>query len=401
MFLKNIHTKTLGTALLIAGTAIGAGMLSLPLSVGTGGLIGSSVIMLIGFFYMLSTFFLLLEILCYQKDTPTLSGVSRLYLGKWGEAVSAGGFLCLLYLASAAYINGATDLIQNYLPVDSITTLQVTLTLIVGLICSYGVKWIEMLNRLLMSLLIISFVTLVWQIAPHATIGDNLVGEPSFLIRTVPIVVLSFTSHIILPSIIPYLKHHIGNIKTAMVLGSLIPLSLYVIWIFLIVMLIPFKGPNSLLLISALQSGQLSALSNVIQNSFHITSLRLLNDFFAFFAITTSFLGVTISVSDSISESLNITKRPLSILLTLAPPLMIALFKPAGFISILNYGGIFIAVIYGLIPSRIAWLARYHHRQKSLYTLPGGKISLLFIPFVAILIVAIVILNDQGWLPHP
>jgi len=402
MLFKNMNTKTVGTGLLIAGTAIGAGMLSLPLSVGVGGLIGASFVMLLGFFYMLSTFFLLLEILCYQEDTMSLSGLSKQYLGFWGEVISTGGFLCLLYLASAAYINGATDLIGAYLPFTTdISNLQMAFTLMIGLICSYGVRWIELLNRLLMILLITSFICLVYSIAPHASIGDNLIGEPSFLIRTAPIAAFSFTSHIILPSIIPYLKHHVQNIKTAMVLGSLIPLTFYIIWIFLIVLLLPFNGENSLMSIAGLKSGQLSALSNVIETNYHIPSLRLLNDCFAFFAIITSFLGVTISVSDTISDTLNITHRSVSIFLTLLPPFIIALLKPAGFTSILNYGGIFIAVIYGILPARIAWIARYHLNQKSLYTLPTGKIGLLLMAVFAILIILIVLLNDQGWLPHP
>ncbi|MDA9832913.1 hypothetical protein N9C31_04805, partial [Gammaproteobacteria bacterium] len=351
MSFQNTRTKTLGTALLIAGTAVGAGMLSLPLTVGTGGLIGSSLIMTLGFLYMLSTFFLFLEILCYQQETLTLAGVSKQYLGYWGETISTGGFLCLLYLTSAAYINGVSDLALHYLSFDSIHIPQLLFTATVGFICSYGVKWIDRLNRLLMSLLIMTFLVLVWQIAPHASMDGRLMGEPSFLIRTAPIIVLSFTSHIILPSIIPYLKHQITNIKTAMLFGSLIPLSLYVIWTFLIISLIPFKGENSLLSIAALKTNQLSALSHVIQNHFDITSLRLLNDLFSFFAIVTSFFGVTISVSDSIANGFNITKRAFSLFLTLTPPLIIALFMPAGFVSILNYGGIFIAVIYGLIPA--------------------------------------------------
>ena len=108
-----LKSKSIGAGLFIAGTAIGAGMLSLPISLGVGGIIGATAAMMVGFLYMLITLFLQLEILCYQESGKTLIGVSYVYLGRAGELITWGSFLCLLYLASAAYINGAVDLMTT------------------------------------------------------------------------------------------------------------------------------------------------------------------------------------------------------------------------------------------------------------------------------------------------
>lgn len=404
----NFDIKMYGAALLIAGTAIGAGMLSLPISLGVGGIIGSTFIMVVGFLYMLAAFFLLLEILSYHNETKTIAGVSLEYLGKWGEMISWGSFLCLLYLASAAYINGVVDILQPMLPDwlrQQPTAIAIVFTGIIGVICTYGVVWLDHLNRFLMGILVLSFLSLVFLIAPHIQVNDNLVGEPIYLIRTIPLVVLSFTSHIILPSIIPYLNHNIQRTKKAIVIGSMIPLVLYLIWIYLIVLLLPFNGPGSIMEISGLTSSHLSALSRIMSENFSISSLGALNTIFSFFAMLTSFLGVTISVADSITDGFKLKGKPyhhfLRMPLTLLPPLLIVFLKPAGFIAVLSYGGMFFAIAYGIVPAIIAWVARYHHGHQSRYTLPGGKASLIFIGLVATMIVALVILNAQGLLPTP
>ena len=157
--------------------------------------------------------------------------------------------------------------------------------------------------------------------------------------------------------------------------------------------------------ISSLSSSHLSALSRIMSENFGIASLGALNTTFSFFAIITSFLGVTISVADSITDGFKLQGKPyhhfLRMPLTLIPPLLIVFLKPAGFIAVLSYGGMFFAIAYGLVPAMIAWVARYHRGHVSSYTLPGGKPVLIFIGLVAAIIVALVILNAQGLLPSP
>lgn len=403
-----LERKVYGGILLVAGTAIGAGMLSLPLRLGVGGLSGSTLMMLFGFLYMLSTLFLLLEVLFYQKESLTLIGLSRKYLGSIGASTAWICFLSLLYIASAAYIIGATDLIssftQHYIALSS-NMISIIFSCMIGLVTFYGVRWIDVLNRPLMIGLVFCFFALLFLIAPNMQLHNNFFGKPEFLIASTPLVILAFTSHIVLPSLKPYLEDHIPSMKRVMVIGSVVPLIIYLVWIYLILLLLPFDGPGSIMEIAANRHGELSHLSDILSNNFSVPGLSGFYITFSFLAILTSFLGVVLSLSDFLKDGLGLDKRAYSglinVVLTLAPPLLIVIFNPSGFSAVLNYGGVIIAILFSIIPVCIAWKARYVLNIQSEYQLPGGKPILLLIGLIGLIVILTQILTVQQMLPTP
>ena len=107
---------------------------------------------------------------------------------------------------------------------------------------------------------------------------------------------------------------------------------------------------------------------------------------FAFFAITTSFLGVTLGLLDFLADGLKKTKRGWSHLqlacLTFGPPLIIAMIYPSLFLIALTFaGGIGCALLLGLLPVLMVWVARYCPKYSS--TIPsqlfGGRWMLSFL----------------------
>ena len=99
MLLKN---KTLGSALIIAGTAIGAGMLAMPLtSAGIG--FGFTAVLLIGLWLLLA-YSGLLFVEVYQTAKRKDDGVATLaenYFGMPGRIISTVSLFVLLYALSA------------------------------------------------------------------------------------------------------------------------------------------------------------------------------------------------------------------------------------------------------------------------------------------------------------
>ena len=169
-------------------------------------------------------------------------------------------------------------------------------------------------------------------------------------------------------------------------------------------MLLPFNGDGSIMELTQLKSGHLAYLSQILENGFAIKNLRTFYDMFSYFAIITSFLGVTIAIADSIEDGLGLANNPYKDLIkypmTLIPPLIVANLS-AGFITVLNYGGIFVVLLLGIIPAIISWIARYHLKQQSTYTLPGGKSSLITIAAIGLVVILIVYFNELGLLPRP
>lgn len=109
-------------------------------------------------------------------------------------------------------------------------------------------------------------------------------------------------------------------------------------------------------------------------------------EYFAFFAIVTSFIGVALSLFDFLVDGLQIKKdsrgKAIACFLALAPPLFFSLVYPNVFIQALNFAGGFGAVIlFGVLPALMAWMGRYSKKLWSEEMLPGGKWSLMLIIF--------------------
>ncbi len=112
-----MKNKILGSALMIAGTTIGAGMLAMPLtSAGIG--FGATVLLLFGLWLLLTyTGLLFMEV--YQTAKRPDVGVASLaeqYFGMPGRVLTTGSLLILLYALLAAYITGGGSLLSGLMP---------------------------------------------------------------------------------------------------------------------------------------------------------------------------------------------------------------------------------------------------------------------------------------------
>lgn len=384
--MSNIESKTLGAVFLISGTAIGAGMLGLPITTGAGGLFASIMILLFCFFYMLATLFLFLETMYYSPAPSTnLIGLCRRLSGPFAESIAWLLFLSLLYIASAAYMSGSGEVIAGSFSLFYQRKAFATLlfSLFFGGIAIFKMEWIDYLNRLLIYCLMIAFASLIVTSVPHISLSNYQGGTPSLVLSSIPIVVTSFTSHLILPSIRVYLDNDLTHMKKAILIGCSIPLLLYIIWECLILGLLPHSGPFSLSAI--LHSGQdeLTLLIEYLNHHYKIGGFATQVSFFSFFAITTSFWGVMISLRDFIDDGLNLERyenhQIIAVILSFLPPLLLSLFFTSGFSSFLSFAGLIILFLYGFLPIYLVWRARYHLNLTSLYILPGGQKTLILL----------------------
>src|SRR5262249_12983171 len=153
----------------------------------------------------------------------------------------------------------------------------------------------------------------------------------------------------------------VNRARTAIVIGSFIPLVAYIIWQWLILGIVPTFGPGGLA--EALERGEnaVQPLNRFIQNPLVYDVAKG----FAFFALLTSFLGVALGLVDFIADGLQIRKTPLGklwlCLLVFVPPLLVALRFPHIFLLALDYaGGLGCALLLGLLPVVMVWVGRYH-----------------------------------------
>lgn len=389
-----MKNKILGSALMIAGTTIGAGMLAMPLtSAGIG--FGATLALLVGLWALLTyTGLLFMEV--YQTAKAQDVGVATLaeqYFGLTGRFLATFSLLVLLYALLAAYITGGGSLLSGVLPDFGESSQKVGIilfTLILGAFVVVGIQGVDGLTRVLFIGKIIAFVFVILMMLPKAQL-ENLTAVPLdnlLIVSAVPIFFTSFGFHVIMGSINHYLNAEMKKIRAAILIGTLIPLVAYVLW-----QLATHGVLSQGEFVQLLQ--QDPTLNGLVKATSQITGSTVLGEMvriFSALALITSFLGVAMGIFEGVGDLLKRVNLPNNRLiltpLTFIPPLVFALFYPNGFIAALGYAGLLFA-FYGLIlPIGLAWKARQQHPNLP-YRVAGGNIGLLIALIAGVLIMAI------------
>jgi tyrosine-specific transport protein len=182
----------------------------------------------------------------------------------------------------------------------------------------------------------------------------------------------------------------IKAIKKAMIIGSSLPLAIYIIWELITLGVVPLEGANGLIV--GYQEGYSGPqlMAALLSNSW----IPVIARGFSFFAIITSFLGVSLCLMDFLADGIGIKKtrlgRILLFLLTFAPPLIITFTCRRVFLTALEYAGAFgVTTLLVLLPALMVWSGRYRLNLSSDYRAPGGKLVLLLVMALAISIIAV------------
>ena len=241
-----------------------------------------------------------------------------------------------------------------------------------------GARLASKLNILLMFGLALSFLIFVWVGYPY--VNPELLKHKnwSLSLLALPISFTSFAYQGIIPTLVSYMGYDAKKTRTAIIIGSFIPFIIYIIWQWLILGIVPTYGPGGLA--EALEKGQnaVEPLGNFIRTPF----VYIVGQYFAFFALVTSFFGVTLGLMDFLADGLKVAKTSFNklwlCLIVFVPPLIIACQYPHVFLKALDYaGGFGCALLLGLLPILMVWAGRYRLGLKSEYALPGGKAILL------------------------
>lgn len=393
--MKIYQNKIIGSILLVAGTQIGAGMLALPITTAKAGLLNSIILFLICFSYMLLTLFLLLEANLYEESyEANIISMAKKRLGAIGQFTAWFSFLLLLYSVAAAYISAGGSLvaqaIQGSIADHSDAWGTFIFIFVFGGTVFFGAWLIDYINRILMIGLIVSYLALLVFVLPHVHLTNFSMGHPKYLLAAVPVVVLSFTSHIIVPSLRTYLHNDVNQLKRALLIGSIVPLILYIIWEIIILGVMPVEGPYGLAKI-ATGPHPVATLAEALKKYSGLTWIALGVASFSFFALVTSFLGVILGLMDFLADGFQIKKdlkgRVLLFFVTIIPPLVFALYFASGFVLALSYAGVFVAILYGILPVIMVWKARYQEKLPTAFQVPGGKLTLLISLLGAILVI--------------
>lgn len=367
-----------GGTLLIAGTMVGVGMLALPVATGEGGFIPAAVIYLICWLFMLCTGLLLLEVCSWMPKDANLITMAHRLLGPTGKNVCWAVYLFLFVTVMIAHVVGGGAVLSEIcgcmVPEWAFMILYVVLF---SPVIYLGTKWVDRLNMLLMAGVILTYLMFIPASIGHVDLNLLARSDWSKAWLALPVLFTAFTFQVIIPTMMTYMNRDVKKVRLAIILGTTIPLVVYLIWEFLILGIIPAEGPHGLTEAAKKGWNAVMPLKELLNNPF----LFKIGKAFAFFTMTTSYIGLSLAYLDFLADGLKIKKVGIKkIALCLAvfiPPTLVAISYPDIFIIALSYaGGFSCAILFGLFPPLMVWVGRYIKKEKMNPQIPGGKLFL-------------------------
>ena len=351
----------LGGSLLVAGTTIGGGMLALPVLTSPAGFLPSILVYFVCWAFMAATGLLFLEVSQWVKADSNIITMAENTLGKWGKYFAWILYLFLFYCLTVAYMVGCgnilVELSQSTLPdwLGPILFIFAFAPLIIIPTAAAGRMNIWLVAGLALSYL--GFVILGARYVNYDYLKD-MHWENSFI--ALPIAFTAFAYQGIIPTLSSYMQHEIKKTRQVILIGSFIPLIAYIVWEWLILGIVSREGSEGLISALKLGNNAVYPLHHFIQNP----AVYYIGQAFAFFALVTSFLGVTLGLRDFLADGLNIEKnrkgKIILALLIFVLPLFISVTHPHIFLIALDYaGGFGVALLLGLLPIIMTWVGRY------------------------------------------
>lgn len=375
----------LSAVFLVAGTCIGGGMLALPLATGLSGFLPSLVIMLISWLMMTLTALLLLEVSLWMEEGVHVITMTSRLLGPAGKVVSWLLYLFICYASLVAYTAGGGSQIAHSFnalfgwPLSREVGAFIFMV-VFGAVIYLGAIIVGRVNMILFLAMCAAYFLLVGE-------GVSEIN-PEYLMHTrwstsliaFPLLLTSFSFQTMVPSLTPYLKRHAQSLKKAILYGTSLTLLVYVIWQALILGIIPVEGEKGL--IEALKRGEPATV--FLNEHVYGPRLAIIAEYFAFFALVTSFLGIALGLFDFLSDGLHIKEKGwgsvMLALLVAVPTLFFATYYERAFLVALDAtGGFGDAILNGIIPCLMVWIGRYKMGYKGVTMVPGGKKALAVI----------------------
>ena len=388
--------RVLGSTLLLAGTAIGAGMLGLPLVLAKVGLIPATIILMITW---CSVYYSALAsaTLALRSGQAVSIGTLAGLLGENKsrkvilERICQGGMLLMTYALMVAYLSGGASILQNLAGGESVITTGTALNgfaLFLLFVLVLGTHCIASINRLLFYGLIGALSIIIVGIGGHLTgeglphFGDHL-DQFSTWTLLLPILFASFGFQLTIPSVISYLNLDAKAIRKSIFWGSLIPVGVYGLWIFVTLSIIHQSDPAAYSQMTH-EGHDVGTFIAEISRVTQWPGLHSLSWIVSILAIITSAIGVGLGIKSFWKEK--ITTSPVAAKLLGSPrfgalmmgltvvgiPYCISLFLKDAFMQSLAFAGMILVTLALLIPLYLLYKSDYLE-SKPIYEIIGNQ----------------------------
>lgn len=367
------HKLWIATATLI-GTIVGAGVLAIPYVVAKSGfLYGLLLILLLGVAFLFLNLYTG-EIVLRTKEQHQLTGYLEKYLGKWGKRLMAFSMIFGIYGALTAYLIGEGQAIKAILGGGYPLVYSLVFFGIASFIVYQGVKATGKAE-----LISVSFVFMVVFLIGlfsfrQINLANFTVFNPAFFFLPYGVILFAFMGSVSIPEMQEELEKEKKKMKKAILIGSVIPIVLYLLFSFVVVGLVGLENFELLAPNERIATVALSIYSHPI--------LGFFANLFAVFTMLTSFLALGIALTEMYTYDFKMPRK-IALLLTLVLPLLLVVTNLTTFISVIGLAGAVAGGVSGVLIVLAFWQAKKWGDRQPEYTIKkskllGGVLILLF-----------------------
>lgn len=384
---KLSRPSVLGGAMIIAGTAVGAGMFSIPIVTSGVWFSGSVALLIYTWFCMLISGLMILEATMNYPAGASFHTVVKDLLGKGWNTLNGLSITFVLYILTYAYISAGGSIIAHTL--EGVFGANQTLSglvfaIVVAFIVWLSTRAVDRLSTILIGGMVITFVLSVGDMFTHvqpAVLFNQGGSDANYLpyaLAALPYLLTSFGYHGNVPGLVKYYQKDSGAVVRSLVYGTLLALAIYILWQYVIQGNIARDAFKQVIA----EGGNIGSLLKQMGNVSSSHAVGQLLNAFSYMALASSFLGVSLGLFDFLADFFkfkdNQAGRTKSALVTFVPPTLAALLFPNGFLYAIGFAGLAATIWAVIVPAMMARASRRRFPQAS-YRAPGGQGMILFI----------------------
>ncbi len=338
----------------LSGTVVGAGILGLPYIFSKSGF-------LIGLFWLIILSLIILfvnlwigEVTLRTKGTHQLTGYAEKYLGKTGKRIMIFVLVFEVYSALIAYLIGEgqslsvlfTGTAQYSLLFAFLFWISMTFLLTEGL---RGLKKIETWGVMAIILIIVS--TFIFY-TPQINLTNFTLFNLKYFSLPIGVILFALLGFVCIPELKMIVENSEKKLKKAIILGSMIPVVLYVLFTFTFVGFLGDKVPQ----VATISLGKTMNILGI-------------------FTMLTSYFSLSFVLKDMLKFDLKFSNKKSFLVVSLTPLLLylcLILFNAANFILVLGIGGVISGGVIGILAIAMNIKAKKKGNRKPEYSIPAG-----------------------------
>lgn len=400
----------LGGMMIVAGTAIGAGMFANPTATSGVWYLGSLLVMAYTWFCMSTAGLLIMEVNQHYPVGSSFNTLVKDTLGSTWNVINGIAFVFVVYILLYAYIFVGGNMVKPMLAQiglqDAGGIASTVFMLVFAVFVWWSTKAVDRLSTVLLIGMVITFFVSITGMLKHVNLAILLNDLPQASNQTyvpyiwvaLPVCLASFGFHMNVPSLMAYYKNDTRKVGRSVLGGTLIALVIYCLWQTAVQGVLPRHEFAPVIA----SGGDVAVLLQALSAHIPTDGLSQVLNAFAFMAIVSSFLGVSLGLFDYAADMFhfqgNATGRLKSAAVTFLPPYIACLLYPTGFVTVIGYVGLGAAVWTAVIPVLMVIASRKRHAQQG-YTVKGGQALLWFVMLFGVVNIVAQVLTQLGWLP--